>query len=181
MTRIRTIRIIGLLLFLFITVPLVELTLLLWLSAHEGWVVTLGIVLFTGILGTLLARSQGFSTWQKIQQQLAAGQMPGSAVADAAMIFAAGALLMTPGLLTDAFGFFLLIPPCREWMKRKLLAWAKSSFHIQATTNVNGETQTYSSSPGSGSTGSSAPGHSQIIDSYVVSNDESKTIDQQRS
>lgn len=140
------------------TVPLVELTLLLWLAQYEGWLVTLGIVLFTGILGTLLARSQGFSTWQKIQSQMASGQMPGSAMADAAMIFAAGALLMTPGLLTDAFGFALLIPPCREWMKKRFLSWAKSKFHIQATTTVDGETHTYTSSPG----------RSEVVDSYVV-------------
>lgn len=141
-----------------------ELTLLLWLAQYEGWLVTLGIVLFTGILGTLLARSQGFSTWQKIQSQLAAGQMPGSAMADAAMIFAAGALLMTPGLLTDAFGFALLIPPCREWMKKRFLTWAKSKFHIQATTTVDGETQTYTSSPGK----------SEIVDSYVVSEEKQR-------
>ncbi|MBA2117223.1 hypothetical protein HOV93_44190 [Planctomycetes bacterium FF15] len=132
---------------------------LLWLAQYEGWLVTLGIVLFTGILGTLLARSQGFSTWQKIQSQLATGQMPGSAMADAAMIFAAGAMLMTPGLLTDALGFSLLIPPCREWMKKRFLAWAKSKFNIQATTTVDGETRTYSSSPEK----------SEIVDSYVVS------------
>lgn len=140
------------------TVPIVELTLLLWLAQYEGWVVTLGIVIFTGILGTLLARSQGFSTWQKIQTQMAKGQMPGSAMADAAMIFAAGALLMTPGLLTDAFGFMLLIPPCREWMKQRFLRWSKSNFNIHSTTTVDGHTQTYSSSPGK----------SEILDSYVV-------------
>ena len=146
------------------TVPLLELTLLLWLAQHEGWMVTLGIVLCTGILGTLLARSQGFSTWQKIQSQLATGQMPGSAMADAAMIFAAGALLMTPGLLTDALGFALLIPPCREWMKKRFLTWAKSKFHIQATTTVDGETHSYSSTPGK----------SEIVDSYVVPEDKER-------
>lgn len=145
-----------------------ELTLLLWLAQYEGWLVTLGIVIFTGILGTLLARSQGFSTWQKIQSQMRQGQMPGSAMADAAMIFAAGAFLMTPGLLTDALGFSLLIPPLREWMKKRFLKWAKANFHIQSTTTVDGQTQTYSSSPGK----------SEILDSYVVTEDEPrKAID----
>ncbi len=135
-----------------------ELTLLLWLAQYEGWLVTISIVVCTGIIGTLLARSQGFSTWQKIQSQLAAGQMPGSAMADAAMIFAAGALLMTPGLLTDGVGFAMLIPPCRAWMKTRFLSWAKSKFHIQASTTVDGETRTYRSSPG----------RSEVVDSYVV-------------
>ncbi|GAA4433628.1 MULTISPECIES: FxsA family protein [Bremerella] len=153
---------------LFVTVPIVELTLLLWLSHYEGWLVTIGVVLFTGILGTLLARSQGFTTWQKIQAQLAAGQMPGSAVADAAMIFSAGALLMTPGLLTDALGFALLIPPCRQWLKTKLLAWAKANMHIQTTTTVNGQTTTYTNTPG----------HSQVIDSYVVPKEEPQKLEE---
>ncbi|MHC2069533.1 FxsA family protein [Bremerella sp. T1] len=135
-----------------------ELFLLLWLSHATSIWVTFGTVLFTGILGSLLARSQGFSTWQKIQSQLAAGQMPGSAMADAAMIFAAGALLMTPGLLTDGVGFAMLIPPCRAWIKARFLSWAKSKFHIQASTTVDGETRTYRSSPG----------RSEVVDSYIV-------------
>jgi len=146
----------------------VELTLLLWLAKFKGVLLTVGIVVFTGIIGTLLARSQGFSTWQKIQSQMRQGQMPGSAMADAAMIFAAGAFLMTPGLLTDALGFSLLIPPLREWMKKRFLKWAKSNFHIQSTTTVDGHTQTYSSSPGK----------SEVLDSYVVTEDQPrKAID----
>ncbi|WP_158265487.1 FxsA family protein [Blastopirellula marina] len=152
----RTIQVIAILFTLFITVPLLELFLLLWLSHVTSIWVTFGTVLFTGILGTLLARSQGFSTWQKIRGQMGSGQMPGSALADAAMIFMAGALLMTPGLLTDAVGFLLLIPPCRAWMKARVLDWAKKNVQFTTTTTVNGETRTYTNNP------------SEVVDSYVV-------------
>ena len=141
---------------LFITVPILELFLLVWLSHVTSIWVTFGMVLFTGILGTLLARSQGFATWQKIRGQMSSGQMPGSAMADAAMIFMAGALLMTPGLLTDAVGFLLLIPPCREWMKTRVLDWAKKNVQFTTTTTVNGETRTYTNQS------------SEVVDSYVV-------------
>lgn len=147
---------------LFITVPLLELFLLLWLSQVTSIWVTFGTVLFTGILGTLLARSQGFSTWQKIRGQMSGGQVPGSALADAAMIFMAGALLMTPGLLTDSVGFMLLIPPCRDWMKRRALEWAKKNVQFTTTTTVNGETRTYTNGP------------SEVVDSYVVPHEEER-------
>ena len=147
------------------TIPLLELVVLLKLYHATNIYVTLGTVLVTGILGSWLARSQGFSTWNKIRQQMATGQMPGSALADAAMIFAAGALLLTPGLLTDAFGFMLLIPPCRDWMKKRLMAWAKNNVQFTTTTTVNGEPRTYTNK-------------SEVVDSFVVSeSDQQKSIE----
>jgi len=121
------------LLLLFVTVPLMELALLLWLSSITSIWFTLATVVVTGIAGSLLARSQGFSTWRKIQREMSGGQMPGSSLIDAAMIFAAGALMMTPGLLTDGLGFALLIPACRNWMKKRAMEWAKKNIHVQTT------------------------------------------------
>ncbi len=163
----RIIQVLAILFLLFITVPLLELFLLLWLSHVTSIWVTFGTVLFTGVLGTVLARSQGFSTWQKIRGQMSSGQMPGSALADAAMIFMAGAMLMTPGLLTDSVGFLLLIPPCREWMKKRVLAWAKNNVQFTTTTTVNGETRTYTNRP------------SEVVDSYVVpKQEETKSLEE---
>jgi UPF0716 protein FxsA len=98
------------LLFLFIAVPLVELGLLLYLADLTDWRLTLGLVIVTGLVGTLLARREGFRTYRVIRQELAAGRLPGESMLDAVLIFFAGALLLTPGILTDAFGFTLLIP-----------------------------------------------------------------------
>jgi UPF0716 protein FxsA len=141
------------LLLLFIVVPLVELALLMRLSSSIGWQYTLGLVIVTGIFGSLLARTQGWRTWQRIQRELTQGQMPGESLLDAAMIFVAGALLLTPGILTDLFGFSLLVPYCRRFYGGRIIAYFKSRFTVQQTR------------PGQWTATS---GRSQVIDSYVI-------------
>jgi UPF0716 protein FxsA len=114
------------LLLLFTVVPLVELVLLLVLADRTSWQFTLALVIVTGIVGAALARYQGVRCWQRVSEQLAAGQVPGSALLDAMLILVAGALLITPGVLTDLVGFALLVPPTRrairQWLKRRLSA-----------------------------------------------------------
>ena len=101
------------LLSLFILVPLVELALLLYLADASSWQFTLLLVIATGVIGTLLAREQGWRTWTRIRDELAAGRMPADSLLDGVLIFIAGALLLTPGVLTDLLGISLLVPWCR--------------------------------------------------------------------
>ncbi len=117
-------------LLLFTVVPLVELALLLYLADLTNWRFTLGLVIVTGVLGTILARSEGFRTYRAIRQQVDAGQLPGASMIDAVMIFMAGALLLTPGILTDIFGFTLLIPWTRVWYRKWLIARFQSRFTV---------------------------------------------------
>lgn len=139
------------LLLLFIVVPFVELALLLKLADLTSWWHTLLLVIVTGVLGTWLARSEGVRTYRKIQQLLSAGQMPTDSLLDAAMIFVAGALLLTPGILTDLLGFSLLVPFTRLLFRRWLVKRFKARFTMQTTF------------------GSSEPRQeSEIINSYVV-------------
>jgi len=108
-------------LFLLLTVvPLTELAILLRIGAWLGWMPTLGLVVVTGLLGAVLARREGLRTISRIQQELERGSMPTSAMADGVLILIAGVALITPGILTDACGFALLIPPVRGWVKKKL-------------------------------------------------------------
>jgi UPF0716 protein FxsA len=139
------------LLLLFIVVPFVELALLLKLAELTGWWHTLLLVIATGVVGTWLARSQGLRTYRKIQQSLAAGQMPADSLLDAAMIFVAGALLLTPGILTDLLGFSLLFPPTRKLYRGWLVKRFKARFTMH-TSFRTGEPQQ----------------ESEVIDSYVV-------------
>lgn len=125
--------------------------LLLKIADVRGWVHTLILVVATGILGTWLARSQGIKTYYKIQQSLSAGRMPTDSLIDAALIFVAGALLLTPGILTDLFGFSLLFPVTRHLYRRWLVNKFKGSFKVQ--TSFSGDP------PQQGS---------EVIDSYVV-------------
>ena len=108
------------LLLLFTVVPLLELVLLLWIAEHTGWKFTLGLVIFTGVLGAWLARQQGLRCWQRFQQQLAQGELPADSLLDGLMILIAGAVLVTPGVLTDLVGFALLIPPVRKLARQHL-------------------------------------------------------------
>ncbi len=140
------------LLLLFTIVPLVELALLLYLADLTNWLLTLGLVIVTGVVGTILARSEGFRTYRVIQQELAAGHLPGASMVDAVMIFLAGALLLTPGILTDAFGFSLLIPWCRSWYRQRLIRWFQTHFTVV-------------SHPSNGSRFADGP---EVIDSHVV-------------
>jgi UPF0716 protein FxsA len=141
------------LLILFIAVPFLELALLLYLADRTSWWLTLAMVVIPGIIGTGLARSQGWRTWQRIQAELGAGRLPTDSLLDAALIFVAGALLITPGLLTDLCGLVLLIPPTRRFVRQRLVAWLRSRFQLH-TAAFRG--------------GPSGPGRAEVIDSYVI-------------
>ncbi len=108
----------------FVVFPLIELWLLLRLAAWMGWAHTLSLVVVTGITGAWLARTQGLQTLRAIQRDLVLGTMPAPRLMDGVMILVAGVLLVTPGLLTDAVGFLLLVPAIRAfvraWLRVKL-------------------------------------------------------------
>ncbi|MBB01332.1 MAG: exlusion protein FxsA [Planctomyces sp.] len=101
------------LLLLFTLVPFIELTLLIKLSEWHGFGTTVLLILATGLLGTFLARRQGFQVWWKIRQEMSKGQPPTDSLLEGLCILVAGALLITPGVLTDVVGFLLLWPAFR--------------------------------------------------------------------
>ena len=86
---------------------------------------TLGLIVVTGILGASLARRQGLGILRSVQAELAAGRLPASALVDGVIVLLAGAVLMTPGVLTDMLGFLCLIPGTRKWIKARLWSWLK--------------------------------------------------------
>lgn len=124
------------LLLLFTVVPLVELVLLLELAAKISWPFTLVLILTTGVVGAALARHEGIRCLKRIQQQMAAGQLPADPLIDGLMILVAGAVLVTPGILTDLVGFALLLPIFRRLVKR----WLKGRFEarIRAVSSAHG-------------------------------------------
>lgn len=109
------------LLLLFILVPLAELAILLWIAeVTDNWLFTLALVIVTGMVGAWLARREGLRCLRQIRRQLARGQLPGDSLLDGLMILIAGALLITPGVLTDLLGFALLVPTIRRVLKQYL-------------------------------------------------------------
>jgi UPF0716 protein FxsA len=106
----------------FVLIPIVELALLIQLGRWIGLGWTLALVLVTGFLGAALARRHGFRAWIAIRDELRAGRMPASALADGLLILIGGVVLLTPGLLTDIFGFAMLVPVTRNAFKKALRA-----------------------------------------------------------
>ena len=108
---------------LFIVVPLVELYLLIQLGTVIGVEATVVIVVATGLVGAWLARVQGMKVVTEVRASLAQGRMPAEAIVDGLLILVAGAVLLTPGLLTDALGFFLLVPQGRRLVRTMVHRW----------------------------------------------------------
>ncbi len=99
---------------MFVIVPLVEIFLFLQVGAFIGLWPTLGIVILTAIIGSMLLRHQGLATLFKAEAKLRAGELPMEQMVDGLCLAFAGALLLTPGFFTDAFGFLLFIPLFRR-------------------------------------------------------------------
>jgi len=108
------------LLFLFIFIPIAELFLLLQIGARVGLMPTLGLIVFTGILGASLARHQGLAILQKIKSEMQQGRPPAVEMVEGAMVVIGGVVLLTPGVLTDCFGFALMVPKFRRSIASKI-------------------------------------------------------------
>ncbi len=102
--------------------PLVELVLLLKLAQMTSVSFTILLVIGTGIIGGILAKLEGLKVMVKIQTELSRGRLPTDPAIEGAMILVAGALLLTPGILTDALGFSFLFPPSRSILREIIKA-----------------------------------------------------------
>ncbi len=131
------------LLVLFIVLPLLDLWLLFTLA--DG-IVSLGIaislVVATGIIGASLARRQGLAAWKNFNAELGRGALPADTMLDGVLILLAGAVLITPGLITDALGLALLVPPLRRHVRGRLIKKLASQIQIRTVTSPHfaGET-----------------------------------------
>ena len=109
----------GRLLLLFVFLPMIELYLLIMLGARIGPMPTIGLIVLTGVIGATLARQQGLSTLAKIQNELKQGRAPTQELVEGAMIVVGGLVLLTPGILTDIFGFAMMIPGFRRSLAKQ--------------------------------------------------------------
>ncbi len=114
--------ILGRLFALFVIVPLIELVLLIQIGQMVGLWPTIGLVVLTGAGGAWLARLEGVRTLWRLRDELASGRLPGQSLLDGVSILIGGAFLLTPGILTDALGFSLLLPWTRRAIQRRVKA-----------------------------------------------------------
>ena len=99
---------------LFIIVPIIEITLLINVGQAIGAWNTVGLVLLSAFIGVNMLRYQGFSTLRRAQGRMATGEMPGREMVEGIVLAVGGALLLTPGFVTDVIGFLCLIPFTRQ-------------------------------------------------------------------
>jgi UPF0716 protein FxsA len=119
----------GLLLAL-LALPVLEIYMLIQIGGIVGFVPTVLLLFGAASLGTYLLQTQGWSTWMRLQQSLALGELPADELVNGAVIVAGGALLLLPGFLSDIAGLLCLIP----FTRRLIAAWiVKSRLGLQAT------------------------------------------------
>ena len=114
---------------LFIVVPLVELYLIIEVGSRIGALWTVLLVVLTAIIGVQLLKIQGFSTLNRARQSMEMGAMPAMEMMEGMLLAVGGALLITPGFITDTLGFLCLIPVTRRAMIRYLMQ--RSAIHAQ--------------------------------------------------
>ncbi len=123
---------------LFTIIPFVELMLLIKIGTMIGMLDTILLIIITGVIGAMMVRAAGIQCLFRIQAHLQKGTFPADELFNGLLILVSGALLITPGLLTDAVGFVLLIPYTRDvikvWLKRYVKAKIDSG---DINTNIN--------------------------------------------
>jgi UPF0716 protein FxsA len=127
---------------LFIVVPIIEIALLIQVSDIIGGFATIALVVLTAVLGAKLVKQQGLSAYTNVQGQMAQGQMPASELFSGLCVIIAGVLLMTPGIMTDAFGFMLLTPAIRGRLAKLLI----SQVTVKMQSNMHQQHSTFKSS-----------------------------------
>jgi UPF0716 protein FxsA len=110
-----------LLLLLFIAIPLLELYVILQVGQAIGVLPTIAILIADSLLGSVLMRSQGRLAWQRFNLAVSEGRVPAREAIDGVLVVFGGALLLTPGFVTDVFGVLLLLPFTRPLLRRLLV------------------------------------------------------------
>jgi UPF0716 protein FxsA len=125
-----------LLVLLFIAVPIAELAVILQVGGAIGLWWTVALLVADSIVGSLLMRSQGRAAWRRFDEALRGGRVPAREVADGVLVIFGGALLLTPGFLTDVLGLALLLPPTRALIRRVFLRQALRRMTISMAPGV---------------------------------------------
>ncbi len=132
----------------FITVPLVEMIILIQVGSLIGAIPTVALVVLTATIGLWLLKLEGIATLARVQEKLNQGQIPETELLEGIMLLVGGALLLTPGFITDAMGFTCLLPglrrPIARWIIRqgilKAMNVSGKSFRTDQPSQTGGTT-----------------------------------------
>ena len=118
----------GLLAALVGVVPLLEIYLIVRAGQAIGLGWTIVILVLDSVLGAVLLKREGGQAWRALRDALSSYRMPAKELADGALVLVGGTLLLTPGFLTDAAGFFFILPFTRPLARRALTAFVSRRF-----------------------------------------------------
>ncbi len=121
-----------LLVLLFLVVPLVELYVIVQVGQRIGYPWTLGALLVVSVAGAALVKREGRGAWRRFRAALDAGRIPAEEVVDGALLLLGGALLLTPGFLTDAVGLLLVVPVSRRAVNHGLRRRVRAAFGLDS-------------------------------------------------
>ena len=127
---------------LFISVPLLELYLLIKVGSMIGVLPTVILCLFTAVLGAALLRHQGLQTLARVQEKVSRGEVPATDLLGGLMLLLCGAFLLTPGFFTDCIGFLCLVPAFRTWAATSILQQLLKKatvVSVNQSTTIDGE------------------------------------------
>ncbi|QSG15876.1 Protein affecting phage T7 exclusion by the F plasmid [Halapricum desulfuricans] len=151
-------------------IPLLDILLLLAVAGVIGGLETVLVVVLTALVGMLLARAEGRHTISKIQRKLARGEPPTDELIDGGLLIAAGAFLLTPGLVTDLVGLLLVVPVTRYPVRVALKKWVITPY-VDSKTGGFATGRIYTTGfPGNG--GDGVPGGQPGNDTYDVGADD---------
>jgi UPF0716 protein FxsA len=122
-------------LLIFFLTPIVEMYLLIEVGGYIGAWPTIALVMMTAVIGITLLRIQGLSTLTRGVGRLQGGELPAREMVEGLLLAVAGALLLTPGFVTDGIGFILLTPPLRAAIAERVLARVQV---MEATAGIYG-------------------------------------------
>ena len=123
---------------LFLVVPIIELYIIVQVASGMGVMETIGLLILISVIGAWLVRVQGLAVLGRVQGQLAQGNVPGKELVDGLLILLAGALMLTPGFMTDAFGLLLLMPPTRAVVRTILVHRYRDRVVVGGTSAIFG-------------------------------------------
>ncbi|ASP39092.1 exlusion protein FxsA [Bacterioplanes sanyensis] len=121
---------------IFVAVPIVELYVLLQVGSFIGLLPTLALVVLTAVVGVTLLKAQGLATLMRARSRLEQGSLPAKELAEGFLLALAGAMLLTPGFITDSFGFALLVPAIRSLMLGSVMKLLKPNVVVGGAGNV---------------------------------------------
>lgn len=152
---------------LFLIIPIIEIYFLIKVGEVIGALPTIILVVLTAVIGAALLRQQGLSTLARLQQSLGQGKLPAQEMIEGVLLAVGGALLMTPGFVTDTMGFLCLLPITRQLLAKAIIK--RSALQMQVKMGGFAQSSTWDQDD-------------NIVDAdYTVVNDDPKSLGQRQN